>query len=1126
MPLVGREGQLRTAELALASAASGEGGVVVLSGEPGIGKTSLLREMGLRAEVQGFASVYGRCLPQHLPYQDLIWQRIWRGLSEKHSYQGTVSAAPAALHPPALEPNGLLSRYPHTEHGQSVAARFDLILDLLERVSGASPLLVCVDDIHYADEASLKLLGFLSHSLDRLPVLFALTYSSFELSSRPEARWLIELIEARGRGVEIGPLDEDATSQLLHYVTGLTPDDRIVRYVRHLTGGNARFTLECGAILGDLNAARPRISSNYEVRIPSAVRVAIKEWLKPLSVEAMKILEVGTVFPQGFDPQLVLEAADLNEADLQAGIAELEGKGLIRFTTHHNYAFTHGFTRELLYREISVARRYYLHCRIATALETHDPHEVKGNARQIAEHLMRSGEPQMIKRAIRYAQFAARHFASVRAFAKAAEMYSTAINAIESQDMLDSGELCGMLIALGETQREAGEVQSAQQSFCRAARLAQDLADMERLVQVALGMPELGWPFADTPNGVALMLAQKSLASQAGGDSSERALLTARVGAEVSYLKGQRQRSEFLFAEAVDLESRLPRRSESIMLRINYLRDHILRRPELVQERLVNADRVIGIARKTGENHALLVSTFAKMCAFFELGNTGLAESELALMEQAATLAGHPAYRVVMLNLRAAWALHQGRLKLAEELCNEARQLGTVNCLGSLADRYWPCLILPLREENRLAELVPVAERTYGAQPGSFADRALLCWLAFELGDMAQAGSHLELLAAEEFADLKQGPYPLSAAALLADVCAGLKNVAYAAALYEFLLPFKNHQVIVEAAFTPFGSVSRYLGKLALAFSNYDQAVAHFEEAFELERRTGGRTWAVYSLLDLAKSLLIRGRPGDSKRAAELGRTAGAEAENLEMHRLAKDIGELSDSDASSGAGLNGGSDLNGRPGCGDCGATYKVPSDAIGRSSPAVASQSCARLRREGRSWELTFQGRTTRLKELRGLTLIAHLLSRPNQSIHTLELASLGKNGEVMAERRSSSDLGPVLDDNAKQAYRARLRELHTDLDQARSSGNEQSGLKIEEELRFLTREIARAVGLFGRDRKTGSDAERARVRATNSIKFAITKIADNQPVLASYLQRTIRTGASCCYIPESSADIAWDL
>ena len=1015
--------------------------------------------------------------------------------------------------------------YPHTEQVRSAAAPFELILDLLEKASGDYPLLVCVDDIHYADEASLKLLGFLSHSLDCLPILFALTYSSSELSS-PETRWMVELIGARGRGVEIGPLDEDATGQLLHHVTGLTPVDWIVHTIHYLTGGNARFTSECGAILGDLNGAYPREPSNCGFRIPSAVRVALKERLRPLSLEAKKILEVGTLLPKGFDPQLVLEVADLNEAEVQAGIADLEGKGLIRFTTHHNYDYTHGFTRELLYREVSAPRRSYLHRRIAKALEARDPHEVKGRVREIAEHLMRSGEPQMVEKAIRYARLAARSFASVHAFDKATEMYSAAIDAIESQNMLDSVELCGILIALGETQREAGEAQSAQQSFCRAARLAQDLADKERLVQIALGMPELRWPFADTPNGVALILAQKSLASLTGGDSIERALLTARVAAELSYLKGQRQRSEQLFAEAGDMESRMAGRSESIILRINYLRDHILRRPELIEERLVNADRVIGIARKTGENHALFLSAFAKMCAFFEIGNTGLAESELALMEQAATLAGHPAYRVVMLNLRAAWALHQGRLDRTEELCREARQLGSLKGLGGLADRYWPCLIVPLREQNRLAELVPVADRTCGAQPCSFADRALLCWLAFELGDMAQAGSHLELLAAEEFADLKQGPYPLSAAALLADVCAGLKNVAYAAALYEFLLPFKNHRVIVEAAFTPFGSVSNYLGKLALAFSNYDQAVAHFEEAFELERRTGGRTWAVYSLVDLAKSLSARRRPGDRERAAALRRTAGAEATNLKMHLLAKSIGELSEGDASSGAGLNDGSNLKCRP----CSVGFVVadqaPSETIGRSSPAVVSQAIARLRREARFWELTFEGRTTRLKELRGLTLIVHLLSRPNQSVSTLELASLGRNGEVISERRPSSDLGPILDGNAKQAYHARIQELHTDLDEARLSGNEQAALKLEEELRFLTREIARAVGLFGRDRRTGSDGERARVRVTNSIKFAISKIAEHQPSLASYLQRTIRTGASCCYIPESSADIAWDL
>jgi tetratricopeptide (TPR) repeat protein len=1124
MPLVGREGEFRILDRALASAASREGGVIVLSGEPGIGKTSLLRELGSRAESHGLASVCGRCLPQHLSNQDLIWRRIWRSLSEKGACGVML---PAALtHPdPGARQSLSTEVYPQTEQAHLAAAPFELILDLLERVSGDSPLLVCVDDIHYADEASLKLLGFLSHSLDRLPILFALTYSSSELTSRPETLRMVESIGCRGRGVEITPLDEDATSQLLYEVTGVTPDDWIVHSVRYLTGGNARFTLECGAILGDLKSASPRIPLNYEVRIPSAVRVALKERLKPLSLGAKEILEVGTLFPEGFDPQLVLEVADLNEAEVQAGIAELEGKGLIRLATDSNYGYTHGFTRELLYRELSAPRRSYLHRRIATALEAHDPHEVKGNAHQIAEHLMRSGEPQMVERAIRYAQFAARSFASARAFAKAMEMYSAAISAIESQNMVDRGDLCGTLIALGDIQREAGEVQSAQQSFCRAARLAQDLADKERLVQIALGMPELGWPLADRRNGVALMLAQESLASLAGGDSTERALLTARVAAELSYLKGQRRRSEQLFAEAVDMERRLTGRSESITLRINYLRDHILRHPDLIEERLVNADRVIGIARKTGDNHALFVSAFAKMCAFFEVGNTGLAESELAVMEQAATLAGHPAYRVVLLNVRAAWALNQGRLDRTQELCREACQLGSSNCLDSLAERYWPCLIVPLREDNRLAELLPVADRTYGAQP-SFADRTLLCWLAFELGDIAQAASHLELLAAEEFADLKQAPYPLGAAALLAEVSAGLKNVAYAAALYEFLLPFKNHRVIGEAAFTPFGSVSRYLGKLALVLSNYDQAVAHFEEAFELERRTGGRTWAVYSLVDLADSLSIRGRPGDRERAAALRRTAGAEAINLKMNVLAKDMGRLSYGEALSNAGPNGGSDFKSHPGSGGRVATDKAASDTIGGSSATVVSQSSARLRRDSGSWELTFQGRTARLKELRGLTIIVHLLSRPNQSIHTLELASLGKNGELLAQRRPSSDLGPILDGNAKQAYRARLQELHADLDEARSSGNEQVALKVEEELRFLTREIARAVGLFGRDRKTGSDAERTRVRVTNSIKFAISKVAEHQPLLATYLQRTIRTGTSCCYLPDSATDIAWDL
>jgi tetratricopeptide (TPR) repeat protein len=1126
MPFVGRAGELRTLEHALAGASSKEGGVIVLSGEPGIGKTSLLRELGLRAEGQGFGGLYVRCLPHHLGNEELIWQRIWRGLSEKRLSYRSLSAASVTLqyHDPGPEESVNLESYSHVAHSESVAVLFNLILDRLEALSRGCPLLVSVDDIQYADEVSLKLLGFLADSLDCLPVLFALSYSCSDYSSCAQRDWIAEVMGGRGRGVEIGPLDENETGQMLRHVTGFTQDEWTVRFVRHLTGGNTRFIVECGAILGDLNRARPLICHNPKVRIPSVVRIAIKERLKPLTPESKRILEVAAMFPKAFDPQLISEVADFNEAETHAAIAELQSAGLIRRASDHTYDYTHGFTRELLYRELSLPRRSYLHRRIANVLEVHDPPEFHGNARDIAEHLMRVGEPYMMIRAIRHAQLAARHFASRRDFAKAAEMYSVAIDAIESQAGLDSGELCGTLIALGEAQREAGQIQAAQLTLCRAARLAQDLADKEKLVHIALGMPDLGWPFADSPNGVALILAEKSLASLTAGDSTERALLTARVAAELSYLKDQGQCRELLFAETVEMGRRMAGGNGSAMLRINYLRDHILRRPDLLDERLTNADQVIGIALKAGDNHALFVSTFAKLCVFSEMGDTASAEAEFALMEQVAILADHPAYRVVLLNLSAARALHQGRLDRVQELCREARELASISGLDGLAERYWPCLIVPMREQGRLSELAPVGDRTSGGRP-CFAARALLCWLAFELGDLAQAGSYLELLATE-FGDLDRRPYSLAAAALLGEVSAGLKIVQYAAVLYKFMLPFKSHYIIFEAAYTPFGSASGYLGKLALALSKYDEAVAHFEEAFELARKTGGRTWAAYSLVELAKSLLIRSRPGDRERAVELLETAGREATNLKMNLLANNISELLSGDAFSDVSLNAQWDFRcpARP-AGHV-AIDKKPVDTTEPSFAHALSQPSARLRREATDWEVIFEGRTVRLKKLRGLTLIAHLLSHPYQPISTLELASLGRNGEVMAERRPPSDLGPALDDDAKRAYRARVQELHQEREEARSSGNEQAALKVEEELRFLTREIARAVGLFGRDRRTGSDSERARVRVTNSIKFAIMKIAEHQPSLGSYLQRTIRTGTSCSYMPEPGADIAWEL
>ena len=140
-----------------------------------------------------------------------------------------------------------------------------------------------------------------------------------------------------------------------------------------------------------------------------------------------------------------------------------------------------------------------------------------------------------------------------------------------------------------------------------------------------------------------------------------------------------------------------------------------------------------------------------------------------------------------------------------------------------------------------MAELLPVGDRTSEAQSHSSLPRALLCWLLFEVDHLAEARAHLDYLA-EEFVTLKQSPYSLATAALLGDVSAGLKILPHVGAVYDWLLPFKSRYVILGATLTSFGSVSRYLGKLALALSRYNQAVAHFEDAINFDGKAGEKT--------------------------------------------------------------------------------------------------------------------------------------------------------------------------------------------------------------------------------------------------------------------------------------------
>ena len=190
--------------------------------------------------------------------------------------------------------------------------------------------------------------------------------------------------------------------------------------------------------------------------------------------------------------------------------------------------------------------------------------------------------------------------------------------------------------------------------------------------------------------------------------------------------------------------------------------------------------------------------------------------------------------------------------------------------------------------------------------------------------------------------------------------------------------------------------------------------------------------------------------------------------------------------------------------------------------------------FRREGEYWSVVFEGQIVRLRDMRGVRYLARLLANPGREFHVVELVGLEHGGlvdtthvsEPALRFRGTGDAGEMLDSHAKEAYRRRLTEIEDDLEEARALGDASRVAQAEGERDFLARELSRAVGLGGRDRRVGSAAERARAGVTRAVRQAMGRIRAQHPPLGAHLERAIRTGTYCAYLPDPRVPVAWKL
>ncbi len=329
--------------------------------------------------------------------------------------------------------------------------------------------------------------------------------------------------------------------------------------------------------------------------------------------------------------------------------------------------------------------------------------------------------------------------------------------------------------------------------------------------------------------------------------------------------------------------------------------------------------------------------------------------------------------------------------------------------------------------------------------------------------------------------DAKLQRAPLLEAQVEIEIAAGNLDRARSAAEELQLVAAQFHSKALVAGAT----LAR--GRVRLAEGDVVYAERLFSEAARLWNEVGAPYEAALARMGLAEAL----RAGGSERRADFERQAALTViERIEAAPMTDPTTHV--------AGREG--------------------SDAPPVADPSVF---CC----EGDYWSLAFEGRTVRVRDLKGMHYLARLLAHPGREFHALDLVAAESGGVARSdERMALGDAGELLDTRAKSAYRRRLAEIEEDVAQARALGDAERESQADAERDFLVRELSRAIGLGGRDRRAASASERARVGVTRAIRYAIARIDEHHPLLGEHLNLAIRTGTYCGYLPDPRGVTAW--
>ncbi|HET6794112.1 MAG TPA: AAA family ATPase [Acidimicrobiales bacterium] len=883
---VGRGLELDTLHSAFKLASSGEGRqVVLIAGEPGMGKTVLTGRAVRDWHDQGASVGAGYCDEDlTMPYQP-----VSEALTHLVRYAPLhVLASHTGRHGDAVRPlapvvGDRVPLPPSRTGGDQESERylaFAAAADLLGAIGDDSPVVLVLEDLHWADAGTLALLRHLATATRTARLLIVGTFRDSELTrSHPLTTVLAALRRLEGvTRVTLAGLTDVEVAAFMSGRAGHEldePGQALARQLTRETDGNPFYVSELLRHLAETGQIRRTDAGTWEAArssvrmdLPDSVREVIGSRVGRLGDQAAEVLTAAAVIGNEFDVTLLCRTAELDEDTVLDVLDRARAAALVRELPDAvgRFAFAHALVQHTLVQEAGATRCTLLHRRVAVALEALAGPGGASRQAELAHHWGEASRTSDAARARDYAMKAAEHAVDALAPDEAARWYERALELHSHSPESDDATTADIQTALGAAQQQAG-APDYRATLLKAARLARRLGDAPRLTAAVLASNRGTFSAYGRVDAEKVELLEVALAT-VGDDAARRCRLLATLANELTY-GGDYPRRRAIADEAVELARTVD--DPGVLLRVLNLVFHPIWVPDSLGERLALSGESVELAQQVGDPLMLFWSEHRHFINLMQSGRIDEADHFLSGEWDFAERLGQPLLRWSARYSAAGRSLFAGEPEEAEDLARQALEFGRDSSQPEAAAYYVGQLMGVRWQQGRESSGIGV-NTTVADNPGAPSLEAGLALALADAGRYSDAGAILQRAASVSFSHMPRDPSYMTGMTCFAEVAIRLGDSSCAGLLYDALRPWSD-QVGFDAV-TTVGPVSHFVAGLAALVGRDSEAESLFRQTAARAEGCRAPFFLARTLYEWGRLLLGRGGAGDALEGRGLLTTA------------------------------------------------------------------------------------------------------------------------------------------------------------------------------------------------------------------------------------------------------------